>query len=440
MSRASDRFSGNRRGQRSWLGSQTRSEEPHGDFLAYRPGPRSRPPVELALTLELEPGSPTALMRTLAPLHRRCCRIIISIAQTSTGATVWHCASRHLRPTRTAGRRGGKAGPIGRHAGLMAGVANINGVREGLVALETECVDRISLNAYVPLFAGAGAGRAVHVRAPGASQSRRGRCSRGSGTASALRYAGSSKRTDPGRVWLNGHEWVKRQAVWIGLPFTPLENGFASCRQPERLRALFDSFAAEHVQAFFDRWIEQIPTPRGSDDRAAGHWWELSMRQVEISRTLVLDDPRRARSSFEAQVADNIGIDRPEKVSMVFVHGRGRPTKQPHRGRIFTTGTEVRIDFRYKHSRVKQYIKQGRALRIETVINNPGDLGVARRLHNLPHLIDKARAVNQRLLMIERAGQSCAIGSALFERIHLPYHHEGQLTELCASGIHAPWL
>jgi predicted MarR family transcription regulator len=30
--------------------------------------------------------------------------------------------------------------------------------------------------------------------------------------------------------------------------------------------------------------------------------------------------------------------------------------------------------------------------------------------------------------MIERAGQSCAIGSALFERIHLPYHHEGQRT------------
>jgi hypothetical protein len=30
------------------------------------------------------------------------------------------------------------------------------------------------------------------------------------------------------------------------------------------------------------------------------------MRQVEISRTLVFDDPRRARSFFEALVADNV--------------------------------------------------------------------------------------------------------------------------------------
>lgn len=158
------------------------------------------------------------------------------------------------------------------------------------------------------------------------------------------------------------------------------------------------------------------------------------MRQVEISRTLVLDDPRRARSFFEALVQDNVGIGRPEEVSMLFVRGRGRPTQHPHHSRIFSAGTEVRIDFRYKHSRVKQYLKGGRALRVETVINNPSDLGVARRLQHLPELIEKARQVNQRLLMIERAGQSCAIGSALFERIHLPYNREGQRTGALRFG------
>jgi hypothetical protein len=79
------------------------------------------------------------------------------------------------------------------------------------------------------------------------------------------------------------------------------------------------------------------------------------MRQVEVSRTLVLDDPRRARLFFEALVADNIGIGRPEQVSMVLARQLRRPTSQRYQTRIFTTGTEVRIDFRYKHSRVKQY-------------------------------------------------------------------------------------
>jgi hypothetical protein len=236
-------------------------------------------------------------------------------------------------------------------------------------------------------------------------------------------------------VWLNGHEWAKRQAARAGLQFTALSNGFAACDQPERLQAICDTFGPDHVQAFFDHWIAQIPTPLTATDRAGGYWWELSMRQVEVSRTLVLDDPRRARSFFEALVADNIGIGRPEQVSLVFARHLRRPTRHPYQTRIFSTGTQVRIDFRYKHSRVKQYLKDGRALRIETVINKPSDLDVLARIQHLPELVTKARQINHRLLMIERAGQSCAIGSALFERIHQP-HHEGQRTGALRFGDH----
>jgi hypothetical protein len=88
----------------------------------------------------------------------------------------------------------------------------------------------------------------------------------------------------------------------------------------------------------------------------------------------------------------------------VFARRLTRPTRHPYRTRIFTTGTEVRIEFRYKHSRVKQYLRGGRALRVETVINKPSDLEVLARLHHLPELIGKARGVNHRLLMIEKAG------------------------------------
>ena len=141
-----------------------------------------------------------------------------------------------------------------------------------------------------------------------------------------------------------------------------------------------------------------------------------------------LRDPRRARGFFEALVADNVEIGRPDKVAMVFERRVTKRTAEPFRGRIFTPGTQVQIDFAYKHSRVKQYLKQGRARRIETVINKPWDLTVRSRIEHLPELITKARQVNHRLLMIERAGQGCAIGSALFERIHQPYNREGQRT------------
>jgi hypothetical protein len=114
------------------------------------------------------------------------------------------------------------------------------------------------------------------------------------------------------------------------------------------------------VQAFFDRWMRVIPAPFTPADRAAGYWWELSMRQVEVSRTLVFDDPRRARGFFEALVTDNIGIGRPDEMAAVFAaHPRTkgpRRTKSLYRTRVFSPGTEVKMDVVFKHSRIKQYL------------------------------------------------------------------------------------
>jgi len=59
---------------------------------------------------------------------------------------------------------------------------------------------------------------------------------------------------------------------------------------------------------------------------------------------------------------------------------------------------------------------------------------VLSRLEHLGELVHKCRQVNRRLLMIERAGQGCAIGSALFERIHQPYIWEGQRTGALRFG------
>jgi hypothetical protein len=238
----------------------------------------------------------------------------------------------------------------------------------------------------------------------------------------------------PAKVWLNGHEWAKRQAARAGIAFTALKNGFASCDDSARLQAVCDRFGPGDVQAFFDRWITVIPTPLGALDRAAGYWWELSMRQVEVSRTLVFDDPRRARRFFEALVSDNIDIGRPEQLAVVFDRQVRKTTRKPFRTRVFSAGSDIKLDVGYKHSRLKQYLKDGRALRVEAVINKPSDLRVLARLAHLPELTAKARRVNQRLLMIERAGQSCAIGSALFERIHQPYQREGQRTGALRFG------
>ncbi len=68
----------------------------------------------------------------------------------------------------------------------------------------------------------------------------------------------------------------------------------------------------------------------------------------------------------------------------------------------------------------RSYPADGRALRLETVINAPNDLGCQRRLHNLDELQTKARAVNARVLQAERVGQGCVLANPVFERIAHP--------------------
>src|SRR5260370_41029628 len=48
----------------------------------------------------------------------------------------------------------------------------------------------------------------------------------------------------------------------------------------------------------------------------------------------------------------------------------------------------------YKHSRIKQYLKDGTAMRIETVVNAPRDLGCNARLPTLAERPANARACN----------------------------------------------
>ena len=241
----------------------------------------------------------------------------------------------------------------------------------------------------------------------------------------------------PAKIWVNGHEWAKRQALKAGIGFTALSNGSGSCQDPAALQAICDRLQPGTIEVFAQRWLARLPMPFGPADRDAGYWWELSMRQVEVSRTLVFDAPRQARAFFEALIADNLDLGRPENVELLFKRSpRGRKPKD-QAGGVFKTAIDrnnqgVTINAFWRHSRVKQYLKDGRALRVETVVNSPDDLGCHRRLPNLPELQARARAVNTRLLHTERVGQGCVFDSPAFARISQP--------TLTGDGRRAPGL
>ncbi|HEX2819494.1 MAG TPA: hypothetical protein VHO07_04900 [Streptosporangiaceae bacterium] len=236
----------------------------------------------------------------------------------------------------------------------------------------------------------------------------------------------------PGKIWFNGHEWAKRQAARAGLPFKELSNGFASCEDPAQLQEICDRLGPGQIRVFAERWQSRLPLPFTRADREAGYWWDISMRQVEVAKTITFTAPRHARAFFEALAADNLDIGRPDNMEIIFNRQIRCTTKGVFRTAVDRDNDGVVINAFYRHSRIKTYLKDGRALRVETVINDAYDIGVLRRLEHVGELTAKARDVNRRMMQTMRAGQDCVLASPAIERVAQP-----TLTE---DGRRAPAL
>lgn len=224
----------------------------------------------------------------------------------------------------------------------------------------------------------------------------------------------------PVKVCLNGHEWVKQQLRHEGIEFTALDNGFRRCQDPERLQALCHELGAEQVQAFFDKWVGRLPWPLTREDRHAGYTHRLSIWQMEVSLTHVFKRPLRGREFFEQVMRDNLDLGRPDRMQLIFDRRMMRNTPSRFRTQVIQVGVQPSIYITYKHSGVKQYFKENRALRTETTINDPHDFDVAKDLSNWIYLRQLAAAINHRLLETERVSQDCLLSAESFDRVSEP--------------------
>jgi hypothetical protein len=224
----------------------------------------------------------------------------------------------------------------------------------------------------------------------------------------------------PVKVCLNGHEWVKQQLRREGIAFTALDNGLRQCADPQRLQELCHALGAEQVQAFFDKWVERLPWPLTPEDRQAGYQHRLSIWQMEVSLTHVFARPLRGGEFFEPVMRENLDLGRPDRMQLIFDRQMRRNTPSRFLTRVIQVGVQPSIHITYKHSGVKQYFKENRALRTETTINDPHDFDVAKDLSNWMYLRQLAAAVNRRLLENERISQDCLLSATSFARVSEP--------------------
>jgi hypothetical protein len=240
----------------------------------------------------------------------------------------------------------------------------------------------------------------------------------------------------PWPIWLglNGHEWAKRQWEKAGIAYEALDNGFRSCSDAAALQKICNRLGPGAVPSFFGRWWRRLPSPVTEADVRAGSGYQMSFRQFELADTCVFDRPPAGRMWFEGVIRDHLDIGRPDQIMLIF-HRRGtRCTPGTFRTRVISRGVDPTLCCYDKSSRVKQYFKEGRALRTETVICNPDDFGLGRRVcaQNWNALRAVGESANRCLCDAEAADAQPAPDVATFGQVTRPSTTD--------DGLYAPGL
>jgi hypothetical protein len=222
------------------------------------------------------------------------------------------------------------------------------------------------------------------------------------------------------KLCLNGHEWAKRQAAKAGIGHTALDNGFAAVDDPARLQRICDRLSPAKIDALLPKWLRLLPHPFTTADRAAGYRYDVSILQAEFSLTQMLDRPVSGRIFFEQVIRDNLDLGRPDQVGLVFDRRVRRDTPGRFRTRVITEGVTPSLHVDDKHTTIKQYHKEGRALRTETTINDTTDFRIGKRLTNLPALRQVGFSANRRLLGVQRLSHDPARGHEVFAAVNDP--------------------
>ena len=235
-------------------------------------------------------------------------------------------------------------------------------------------------------------------------------------------------------IWLNGHEWAKRQLEKAHVGYEALDNGFRSCADPAVLENICDRLGPGEIRDFFWRWFVRLPSPLTQAEVRAGYGYEWAFRQYEVSETCVFDRPQAGRMWFEGVIGDHLDIGRPDQIALIFHRRVNRCTPGLFRTRVLTKGVDPTLCGYDKSSRIKQYFKGGWALRTETVICNTRDFGIGRRVcaKNWKALRAVGESANRRLCDAEAADAQPAPDVATFHQVTRPSTND--------DGLYAPGL
>ncbi len=217
------------------------------------------------------------------------------------------------------------------------------------------------------------------------------------------------------QVYVNGHDYLARQMVRLGLKFQQQDNAFVQLEHPQRAQSLANKFARLSWPSILNAYANKVNPLRRDVLQKQSYYWVTD--QAEYSTDLLFRN-RTALAGLFSKLLEFAWLTFTPEDVLGFL---GRKLHPRFLGEVLTDvktqrDPGARIKHRMKGNWLKMYDKFGQVLRVETVINQPREFKIFREctrrdgtcyqawcrmpkgVGNLHHYQRHALACNQRYL------------------------------------------
>ena len=245
------------------------------------------------------------------------------------------------------------------------------------------------------------------------------------------------------QVYANGHDYVARQLQNKGSAFVQVDNAFVELDDPAAAQRSADRFAKLPWPKILERYARQVNPLLHAELKGLSHYWVID--QAEYATDVCFADQQALAGLFGRLLAFALLTFSPKKIFCYLGrkwHGRFDGEVQTHYKSVREPGACIKHFM--KHNWLKMYDKLALLLRVETVINQPGEFKVLRDCQhrdgttslgwfamckgvgNMHHYQSHALACNQRYLEALAAVDDPTPGYEDLKKLTERQRHQGR--------------
>jgi hypothetical protein len=179
------------------------------------------------------------------------------------------------------------------------------------------------------------------------------------------------------QVYANGHDYVARRLKKKGIAFKQVDNAFVELGDPAAAQRIADRFAKLPWPKILERYARLVNPLLQTELKGMSHYWVID--QAEYATDLRFVSKHALAGLFLRLLEFALLTFTPKKIFSYL----GRKWHEQFDGEVQTRYRSVRepgtcIKHFMKRNWLKMYDKLGLLLRVETVINQPGEFKVLR--------------------------------------------------------------